>query len=147
MLESLSGKLEGALKRLSGQGRITEVNVAQTIGEIRRALLEADVNYQVARSFTNRIKDKALGEAVLRSVAPGQMLVKIVYDELVSLLGGKSKGVKFSNRPPTVVLVAGLQGSGKTTFCGKLALHMKQLGRVPMLAAADVYRPAAVEQL
>ncbi len=147
MFDSLTTKLEGALQRLSGQGRITELNVAQTMGDVRRALLEADVNYQVARSFTNRVKDKALGEEVLRSVAPGQLLVKIVYDELVTLLGGTSKGIKLSGRPPTVILVAGLQGSGKTTFCGKLALHLKGQGRVPLLAAADVYRPAAVDQL
>ena len=117
------------------------------MGDVRRALLEADVNYQVARNFTNRVKDKALGEEVLRSVAPGQLLVKIVYDELVTLLGGASKGIKLSGRQPTVILVAGLQGSGKTTFCGKLALHLKGQGRVPLLAAADVYRPAAVDQL
>ena len=147
MFDNLTAKLEGAFKRLSGQGRINEVNIAQTMGEVRRALLEADVNYQVARSFTNRIKDKALGTEVLRSVVPGQMLVKIVYDELVMLLGGASKGIKHSTRPPTVILVAGLQGSGKTTFCGKLALHLKQEGRAPLLAAADVYRPAAVDQL
>ncbi len=147
MFDNLTERLEGALKRLSGKGRITEVNVAQTMGEVRRALLEADVNYQVARSFTNRIKEKALGQEVLRSVAPGQMLVKIVYDELVTLLGGESKGIRYSSRPPTVILVAGLQGSGKTTFCGKLALHLKGQGRAPLLAAADVYRPAAVDQL
>ena len=147
MFESLSEKLEGALKRLSGQGRITEINVAAAMGDVRRALLEADVNYQVARSFTNRVKDKALGTEVLRSVAPGQQLVKIVYDELVTLLGGTSADLRFSQRPPTVILVAGLQGSGKTTFCGKLALHLKGQGRAPLLAAADVYRPAAVDQL
>ncbi len=147
MFDSLTTKLEGALQRLSGQGRITELNIVQTMGDVRRALLEADVNYQVARNFTNRVKDKALGEEVLRSVAPGQLLVKIVYDELVTLLGGASKGIKLSGRQPTVILVAGLQGSGKTTFCGKLALHLKGQGRVPLLAAADVYRPAAVDQL
>ena len=147
MFDSLGEKLGGALKRLSGQGRITELNVAETTKEVRRALLQADVHYQVARSFTNRIKDKALGAEVLRAVAPGQMLVKIVYDELVALLGGSLQSISFSKRPPTVILVAGLQGSGKTTFCGKLALHLKNQGRVPMLAAADVYRPAAVDQL
>ena len=147
MFENLTAKLDAAFKRISGQGRITEINVAQTMSDIRRALLEADVNYQVARRFTNRVKDKALGAEVLRSVAPGQLLIKIVYDELVKLLGGATKGVHFKSKPPTVILVAGLQGSGKTTFCGKLALHLTQQGRAPLLAAADVYRPAAVDQL
>lgn len=147
MFTSLSEKLEGALRGLSGQGRITEVNVAKSMGEIRRALLEADVNYQVARNFTNRIKDQALGTRVARSVAPGQMLVKIVYDELVELLGGSSSELKTSHSPPTVILVAGLQGSGKTTFCAKLARHLASRGSAPLLAAADVYRPAAVDQL
>ncbi len=147
MFDSLTSKLEGALKSLSGQGRITEINVAETMGEVRRALLEADVNYQVARSFTNRVHDKALGEEVLRSVAPGQQLVKIVYDELVALLGGTNQEIKFRPPPPTVILVAGLQGSGKTTFCGKLALYLMGQGRAPLLVAADVYRPAAVQQL
>jgi len=147
MFDNLTNKLEGALKRLSGQGRITEINVSQTMGQIRRALLQADVNYQVARSLTNRSKDNAQGEEVLGSVAPGQMLIKIVYDELVELLGTSSKSIRYSSRPPTVILVAGLQGSGKTTFCGKLALFVKEQGRAPLLAAADVYRPAAVDQL
>ncbi len=147
MFESLSSRLGGALKSLSGQGRINELNIAESMGEIRRALLEADVNYQVARSFTNRIKEQALGERVIRSVAPGQMLVKIVYDELVQLLGSHAAELKSSPNPPTVILVAGLQGSGKTTFCAKLARYLKGRGRVPLLAAADVYRPAAVDQL
>ncbi len=147
MFDNLSEKLEGALRTLSGQGRITEVNVARSMGEIRRALLEADVNYQVARNFTNRIKDQALGERVASSVAPGQMLVKIVYDELVDLLGGASSSLNTSSTPPTVILVAGLQGSGKTTFCAKLARHLLAQGQAPLLAAADVYRPAAVDQL
>ena len=147
MFASLSEKLESALRGLSGQGRITEVNVAQSMGQIRRALLEADVNYQVARNFTNRIKDQALGARVTRSVAPGQMLVKIVYDELVELLGGASSALKTSHSPPTVILVAGLQGSGKTTFCAKLARLLASQGGAPLMAAADVYRPAAVDQL
>lgn len=147
MFESLSEKLEGALKSVTGQGKITELNVAQTMREIRRALLDADVNYQVARTFTNEIKEKALGEEVLTSVKPGQQLIKIVYDGLVELLGSTEVGVNMSSKPPTVILVAGLQGSGKTTFCGKLANYFKQKGRSPMLAAADVYRPAAVDQL
>ena len=147
MFDNLSDKIGGVLKRLSGQGRLTEINISQSMGQIRRALLEADVNYQVARSFTNRIKDKALGEEVLRSVTPGQMLVKIVYDELVKLLGQSTKSIRYSSKPPTVILVAGLQGSGKTTFCGKLARLLKTQGRAPLLAAADVYRPAAIDQL
>lgn len=147
MFESLSEKLEGALKTVTGQGRITELNVAETMREIRRALLDADVNYQVARTFTKEIKEKALGEEVLTSVKPGQQLIKIVYDGLVELLGSKEVEITLSAKPPTIILVAGLQGSGKTTFCGKLANYFKSKGRSPMLAAADVYRPAAVDQL
>ncbi len=147
MFESLSEKLEGALKTVTGQGRITELNIATTMREIRRALLDADVNYQVARDFTERVKEKALGGEVLRSVSPGQQLVKIVYDELVHFLGETHHGIELAPVPPTIILVAGLQGSGKTTFCGKLARYYKRKGRAPMLAAADVYRPAAVDQL
>ncbi len=147
MFEALSEKLEDALKTATGQGRINELNIAETMREIRRALLDADVNYQVARDFTNRVKEQATGEKVLSAVAPGQQLVKIVYDELVHFLGGQQVGVTMAPAPPTVILVAGLQGSGKTTFCGKLALFFKGKGRAPMLAAADVYRPAAVDQL
>ena len=147
MFESLSEKLEGALKTATGKGRLNELNVAEMMREIRRALLDADVNYQVARDFTARVKDEALGEKVLTAVSPGQQLVKIVYDELVELLGGEHVGLKTAANPPTVILVAGLQGSGKTTFCGKLATHFKRQGRAPLLAAADVYRPAAVDQL
>ncbi len=147
MFESLSEKLEGALKSLTGQGRINELNVAASMREIRRALLDADVNYQVARDFTERVKEQATGERVMASVAPGQQLVKIVYDELVELLGGENVDLKKAPNPPTVILVAGLQGSGKTTFCAKLAAHFRHEGRAPMLAAADVYRPAAVDQL
>ena len=147
MFESLSEKLEGALKDISGQGRINELNIASTMREIRRALLDADVNYQVAREFTDRVKERALGEKVLSSISPGQQLVKLVYDELVYFLGGEKVGIEIASKPPTVILVAGLQGSGKTTFCGKLARHLKSQGRSPLLAAADVYRPAAVDQL
>jgi len=147
MFDSLSDKLEGALKSLAGQGRITELNVAQSMREIRRALLDADVNYQVAREFTERVRDRALGTEVLNSVSPGQQLIKIVYDELVHFLGDEQVDIEPAPIPPTVILVAGLQGSGKTTFCGKLAHHFKSKGRAPMLAAADVYRPAAVDQL
>ncbi|WP_456425297.1 signal recognition particle protein [Rhodocaloribacter sp.] len=147
MFDSLSEKLEGALRNISGQGRINELNITQSMREIRRALLDADVNYQVARDFTERVKEKALGEEVLKSVSPGQQLVKIVYDELVHFLGDRHEDISYATRPPTVILVAGLQGSGKTTFCGKLANYFKSKGRAPMIAAADVYRPAAVDQL
>ncbi|MEM1126234.1 MAG: signal recognition particle protein [Bacteroidota bacterium] len=147
MFESLSEKLEGALKGIAGQGRINELNIAESMREIRRALLDADVNYQVARDFTNRVKEQALGDKVLTAVSPGQQLVKVVYDELVYFLGSEHEEIRFSKKPPTVILVAGLQGSGKTTFCGKLARYLKSQGRAPMLAAADVYRPAAVDQL
>ncbi len=147
MFEGLSEKLEGALRSLSGKGRITELNIAESMREIRRALLDADVNYQVARDFTERVKEKVLGSDVLNSVAPGEQLVKIVYDELVHFLGGTHEEISFSTKPPTVILVAGLQGSGKTTFSGKLANYFKGQGKSPMLVAADVYRPAAVDQL
>ena len=147
MFDSLSEKLEDALKSASGQGRINELNIAATMREIRRALLDADVNYQVARDFTDRVKEQALGDKVLTSVSPGQQLVKIIYDELVYFLGEENVPIELSDKPPTVILVAGLQGSGKTTFCAKLAQYFKGQGRSPMLAAADVYRPAAVDQL
>ena len=148
MFENLSQRLEGAIKRLTGQGRITEVNIAESMRDIRRALLEADVSYQVAREFTNRVQKEALGDRVLRSVAPGQMIVKIVFDEIVRLFGDDITEINLvSNPPPAVILISGLQGSGKTTFSAKLALHLQSKGRVPLLVAADVYRPAAVDQL
>ncbi|PSQ89942.1 MAG: signal recognition particle protein [Bacteroidetes bacterium QS_8_64_10] len=147
MFESLSDKLEGALQNVKGQGRISDVNIAESMREIRRALLDADVNYQVARDFTDRVREQATGEDVLTSVTPGEQLTKIVHDELVELLGGEQAEVNMADQPPTVVLVAGLQGSGKTTFCAKLARHFKSEGHSPVLAAADVYRPAAVDQL
>jgi signal recognition particle subunit SRP54 len=147
MFESLSEKLEGALQSVTGQGRINEVNVAETMREIRRALLNADVNYQVAKEFTNNVKEQATGEEVLTSVTPGQQLTKIIHDELTRVLGGEHEGLTMADTPPTVILVAGLQGSGKTTFCAKLARHLRKQGKAPLLAAADVYRPAAVDQL
>jgi signal recognition particle subunit SRP54 len=147
MFDSLSEKLEGALQSISGQGKINELNVAETMREIRRALLNADVNYQVARDFTDRVKEKATGEEVLTSVTPGQQLTKIVYDEITHFLGDEFEGIEMADTPPTVILVAGLQGSGKTTFCAKLAKHFVKEGNAPLLAAADVYRPAAVDQL
>jgi len=147
MFESLSEKLEEALQSVTGQGRINEVNVAETMREIRRALLNADVNYQVAKAFTENVKEKATGDEVLTSVTPGQQLTKIVHDELTRVLGGEHANLEIADTPPTVILVAGLQGSGKTTFCAKLARHLRKNGRAPLLAASDVYRPAAVDQL
>ncbi|MBP3191554.1 signal recognition particle protein [Natronogracilivirga saccharolytica] len=147
MFEDLSTKLESAFKSVSGQARLSDINVAETVREIRRALLDADVNYEVARSLTSAVKEKALGQGGLASVTPGQQFTKIVYDELVSALGQEQEEITFSQVPPTVILIAGLQGSGKTTFSAKLAKWLKDQGKNPMLAAADVYRPAAVDQL
>lgn len=148
MFESLSDKLESAFKVLKGANRITELNVAESIKEIRRALVSADVNYKIAKEFTDRVKDKALGvENVLRNVNPGQLMVKIVQDELTELMGGQSVGVNVKGSPG-VVLIAGLQGSGKTTFSGKLAKYLKENRKLsPLLVACDVYRPAAADQL
>lgn len=148
MFDSLSEKLESAFKVVSGSHKITELNVAESIKEIRRALVAADVNYKIAKDFTDRIKDKALGtENVLRNVNPGQLMVKIVMDELTDLMGGQSVGINVKGSPG-IVLVAGLQGSGKTTFCGKLAKHLKEKRQMsPLLVACDVYRPAAIDQL
>ena len=147
MFESLSQKLEGALQSVTGQGRIDEVNIAETMREIRRALLNADVNYRVAKEFTDNVKEKASNEDVLTSVTPGEQFTKIVHDELTRVLGGEHEEIEMAQTPPTVVLVAGLQGSGKTTFCAKLARHFRKEGHAPLLAASDVYRPAAVDQL
>ena len=147
MFETLSEKLDVALKSVKGEGRVNELNIAETMREVRRALLDADVNYDVARDFTNKVKAAALDDKVLQAVSPGQQFVKAIYDELVFLLGDVHVPLNKAKRPPTVILVAGLQGAGKTTFVGKLARFLKAQGRSPMLAAADVYRPAAVEQL
>ncbi|MBP7554990.1 MAG: signal recognition particle protein [Chitinophagaceae bacterium] len=147
MFNSLQEKLESAFKNLKGQGRITELNIATTVKDIRRALVDADVNYKIAKEFTDKIKDKALGEKVLTSISPGQLMVKIVKDELTELMGGE-EAVFQSKGNPAVILVAGLQGSGKTTFSGKLANYLKtKKGLSPLLVAADIYRPAAMEQL
>ena len=147
MFESLSGKLDKAFQVLKGHGKITEINVAETLKEVRRALLDADVNFKIAKDFTNRVKEKALGQEVLTSLQPGQLLVKIVQDELTQLMGNDAVEVDVSGRP-SVVLMAGLQGSGKTTFTGKLALHLKnKKAKKPLLVACDVYRPAAIDQL
>ena len=146
MFESLQDRLEGAFKNLKGQGRITELNIAATVKEIRRALVDADVNYKIAKEFTDTVKDKALGEKVINAVSPSQQMVKIVKDELVDLMGGEAAPFN-SKGAPAVILIAGLQGSGKTTFSGKLANYLKKQKLSPMLVAADVYRPAAMEQL
>ncbi|MFU8859902.1 MAG: signal recognition particle protein [Cyclonatronaceae bacterium] len=147
MFDDLSSKLQSAFKSISGQAKITEINIAETVREIRRALLDADVNYDVAREITRRVKEEAENSDVLNSVSPGQQFTKIVYDELVRVLGGQQEEIRFANVPPTVILIAGLQGSGKTTFAAKLAKYLKSQKHVPMLAAADVYRPAAIDQL
>lgn len=148
MFDSLSDKLEGAFKTLKGDGKLTEINVAQSIKEIRRALVAADVNYKIAKEFTDKIKDQALGTRnVLSAVKPGELMVKIVMDELVDLMGGQSVGINVKGSPG-VVLIAGLQGSGKTTFSGKLANYLKNKKKhSPLLVACDVYRPAAIDQL
>ena len=147
MFESLSDKLDSAFKNLKGQGRITELNVASTIKEIRRALVDADVNYKIAKDFTDSIKEKATGEKVINSISPGQLMVKIVKDELTELMGGSEAELDLSGNP-TIILIAGLQGSGKTTFSGKLANYIRtKKGKSPLLVAADIYRPAAIEQL
>ena len=147
MFENLTEKLERSFKILKGEGRITEINVAETLKEIRRALIDADVNYKVAKTFTDEVKNKALGMNVLTAVKPGQMLTKIVRDELAALMGGTATDIKLEGNP-AVVLIAGLQGSGKTTFSGKLASFIKsKKGRQVLLVAGDVYRPAAIDQL
>ncbi|KAA9039243.1 signal recognition particle protein [Ginsengibacter hankyongi] len=147
MFESLSDKLDSAFKNLKGQGRITELNVASTVKEIRRALVDADVNYKIAKDFTDSIKEKATGEKVINSISPGQLMVKIVKDELTELMGGSEAELDLSGNP-AIILIAGLQGSGKTTFSGKLANYIKtKKGKSPLLVAADIYRPAAIEQL
>ncbi|MEI8100798.1 MAG: signal recognition particle protein [Bacteroidota bacterium] len=146
MFENLQNRLEKAFKSLKGQGRINELNVADTVKEIRRALIAADVSFKVAKDFTDTILEKAKGQDVIKSVSPGQLLTKIVHDELVILLGGEKIDLQL-NASPAVILIAGLQGSGKTTFTGKLGKHLKGLGRNPMFVAGDVYRPAARQQL
>ncbi len=147
MFENLTDKLERSFRLLKGEGRITEINVAETLKEIRRALIDADVNYKVAKSFTDTVKQKALGQNVLTAVKPGQMMTKIVRDELAALMGGTAADVRLDGTP-AVVLIAGLQGSGKTTFSGKLASFLKsKKGRQVLLVAGDVYRPAAIDQL
>src|SRR3954468_7937003 len=147
MFESLQDRLEGAFKNLKGEGRITELNIAATVKEIRRALVDADVNYKIAKEFTDTVKDKAMGQNVLTSVSPGQLMTKIVSDELTNLMGGTASEINIQGSP-AIILIAGLQGSGKTTFSAKLANYLKtKLNKTPLLVACDVYRPAAIEQL
>ena len=147
MFENLSDRLDRAFKLLKGEGKITDINVAETVKDIRKALLDADVSYKVAKNFTDDVKKKALGQDVLNSVKPGQMMTKIVHDELVLLMGGEMVDIDIKGSP-AVILIAGLQGSGKTTFSGKLASFIKsKKGRQPLLVAGDVYRPAAIQQL
>lgn len=147
MFQSLSERLESAFKNIKGQARITDLNIANTVKDIRRALVDADVNYKIAKEFTDKVKDKALGTKVLLAVNPGQQMVKIVQDELTELMGGKESDFNI-NGNPAVILIAGLQGSGKTTFSGKLANYLKtKKGKSPLLVAGDIYRPAAIDQL
>ena len=147
MFDSLSNKLESAFKLLKGHGKITDINVAETLKEVRRALLDADVNFKIAKEFTNRVKEKALGQKVLTSLQPGQLMVKLVKDELTLLMGSSASEMELSSKP-SVILMSGLQGSGKTTFSGKLALYLKKKNnKRPLLVACDVYRPAAIDQL
>lgn len=147
MFENLSEKLERSFKILKGQGKITEINVAETLKDVRRALLDADVNYKVAKTFTDTVKQKALGQNVINAIKPQELMVKIVHDELATLMGGETAQINLSGNP-TIILMSGLQGSGKTTFSGKLAKKLKsEKGKRPLLVACDVYRPAAIDQL
>ena len=147
MFGNLTDKLEVVFKKLRGAGKLSEKNIKDSMGEVRRALLEADVNYKVTKRFVQSVQEKAVGEAVLRSIEPGQMIIKIVHEELVQLLGGKEVPLVPITKSPTVFMVCGLQGSGKTTLCGKLALMHKRKNKKPLMVAADIYRPAAVKQL
>src|SRR5256886_10715531 len=147
MLDSLTTRLTGIFDRLRGFGRLTEENIQEALREVRVALLEADVNFKVVKGFIERVRVKAIGQDVLTSLTPGQQVVKIVRDELIELLGGSGHRLALASHPPTVVMLVGLQGSGKTTSAAKLARHFQKQGQHPILASADVYRPAAMEQL
>ena len=147
MLQDLTSKFEKILKKVTGQGKLTEKNISDTLREIRRVLLDADVNFKVTKEFIETVSAKALGQEVLSSISPGQLLTKIFFDELVVLLGNENVSLKLNASGVTVIMVVGLQGSGKTTFCGKLANKLKAQGRKPLLVAADIYRPAAIDQL
>jgi signal recognition particle subunit SRP54 len=147
MFEQLSERFQSAFRSLTGRGRLSEANIEEALREVRRALLEADVNFKVARGFVDDVKARAIGDGVLKSVTPGQQVIKIVHEELAALLGGRADSFQIPSGAPAVVMVVGLQGSGKTTFCAKLANYLRRRGRSPMLAAADTYRPAAQDQL
>jgi signal recognition particle subunit SRP54 len=147
MFDDLTYRLEGIFKKLKGHGKLTEANVSDALKEVRRAFLEADVNYKVAKDFIAGVREKSLGEEVLQSITPGQQVIKIIHDELVRILGSTSSGLTISSSPPTIIMLVGLQGSGKTTMCGKLALDFRKKSKSPLLVAADIYRPAAVDQL
>ncbi len=147
MLESLSDKLQKVLRDLKGEGHVSERHIEESMRQIRIALLEADVNFKVVKDFVARVKEKALGQEVLKSLTPGQQVVKIVRDELVDLLGSQAVPVQYAKVPPTVLMMVGLQGSGKTTTTGKLGLWLQKNGRRPLMVSTDVYRPAAIEQL
>jgi signal recognition particle subunit SRP54 len=147
MFESLTQKLEIAFKKLRGQGKITPQNIEESLREVRRALLDADVHYKVTKQFIEDVQKRAVGQEVLASITPGQLIIKIIHEEMVKLLGESKTDIATAQAPPTVILVAGLQGSGKTTFSAKLANHLKSKGRFPLLVAADVHRPAAIDQL
>ncbi len=147
MLEDLTNKLEGVLKKIRGQGKITESNIEESMREIRRVLFDADVNYKVVSKFLSDVKERSLGANVLNSITPGQLIVKIINDELIKLMGSEKSEIKFSERIPSIIMLVGLQGSGKTTFSAKLSKYLKSKGRNPVIAACDVYRPAAIEQL
>ncbi|MBN1633721.1 MAG: signal recognition particle protein [Ignavibacteria bacterium] len=147
MFEDLSNKLETVLKKIRGQGKISEKNIEESLREIRRVLFDADVNYKVVGNFLNEVKKKSLGQNVINSITPGQLIVKIIYDELIKLMGSEKSDINFSNDIPSTILIVGLQGSGKTTFSVKLAGYLKSKGKAPLLAACDIYRPAAIKQL
>lgn len=145
--EGLADKLGNAFKKLKNKGKLSEKDVKEAMREVRLALLEADVNYKVAKDFTNKVTERAVGQDVMQSLTPAQMVVKIVDEELTSLMGGEDARIEFASKPPTVIMMCGLQGSGKTTHTAKLAKMLKKQGRSPLLAACDVYRPAAIDQL
>ncbi|MCS7298301.1 MAG: signal recognition particle protein [Bacteroidia bacterium] len=147
MFEAIAERLNQAFRALAGKARLTEANIADAVKEVRRAFLEADVSYKIAKDFTERVKQEAIGQEVIKSVTPTQLFIKIVYDELVKLLGERQEPLRFASPPPTLYLIVGLNGAGKTTFCAKLARYLKSQGKAPFLVAADVYRPAAAEQL
>src|SRR5213592_2152371 len=147
MLDSLSTRLQAIFDKLGGRGRLSEENIQEALREIRVALLEADVNFKVVRAFIDRVKERAVGQDVLASLTPAQQVVKVVHGELIELLGGSGHRLAMASHPPTVIMLIGLQGSGKTTSAAKLARHFQKQGQHPILAAADIYRPAAIEQI